>query len=113
MARRKRGWSWRAKLAVLLAVFALVPLLGATIYSLREHQAMAQLQTLGALEGLVGAKAEALDQFTDYRRRDAERMATLLEPFLVALADARERTTGIDEPPPERMPELEDRQDTP
>ena len=113
MARRKRGWSWRAKLAVLLAVFTLVPLVAVTIYLLREQEQVARQQTLATLEGLAGAKAEALDQFADYRRRDAERMATLLEPFIVALADAKASAPVPEEPPPERMPELEDAEDAP
>jgi HAMP domain-containing protein len=113
MARRKRGWSWRAKLAVLLAVFTLVPLVAVTIYLLREQEQVARQQTLATLEGLAGAKAEALDQFADYRRRDAERMATLLAPFIVALAEAKASEPVLEEPPPERMPELEDAEDAP
>ncbi len=103
----RRALSWRAKLSLLLVFFALFPLVLLSVYSLAEQARLARKQTLGRLDALVAGRAEAIDQFADFRRRDAERMAKLLAPFLVDLAEAQAEDEAEPEPP-QQLPDLKD-----
>lgn len=110
--RQRLGSSWRAKLAFLLAAFAVVPLLISTYMSLREQAELVHRQTLASVEALATAKATAIDQFADFRRRDAERMASLLAPFLMSLNEAKQTEPEVPEIEPEELPELEDAEES-
>jgi HAMP domain-containing protein len=68
--------------------------------------------TLDGLQGLARAKAEAIDQFTDIRTRDVERMAQIISPQLAGLFAAERASEKLVPPgPPEEPPQqIEDAQ---
>lgn len=105
--RAKRTPSWRAKLAAMLVVFSTGPLLVLAFWEYAILVKTYESSTTANLKALARAKAEAIDQFTELRRRDVERMAGLVSPHVVALqaAEAKARPAPT---PPEPLPELED-----
>lgn len=107
MSRRK-GTSWRAKLSVLIAAFAIVPLIAYAAVAASEQTKLMRRQTITFLQALGSAKADAVDQFAESRRSDAERFAQLLTPFLVELEAAKDASRMVDEPEPDELPELQD-----
>lgn len=104
--------SWRAKLFVLLLGFSLAPTAFVTLVGLRSLGQTFEDSTLDSLEALARAKAEAIGQFTDIRRRDVEQIATLVGPRLARLQAAR----GVrpeEKPPASDLPDLEDAEKRP
>ena len=105
----RRSVLWRTKLLALLLVFALIPTVAVALIGLDTMGRTMEQTTLDGLEALARAKAEAVDQFTDIRTRDVERMAQLVSPELAGLIQAEaahqsERTLpGPPEQPPEQI----------
>lgn len=110
MAMRRRSLSWRTKLLVLLLLFSLVPMTVVAVLGLRSMAQTFEESSLGTVQAVARAKAEAIGQFTDIRRRDVEKMATLIAPPLTELeaVKAKFKTSGEPEPPPEKLPDLVD-----
>jgi HAMP domain-containing protein len=97
---------WRTKLLALLLVFALLPAVAVALIGLDTMGRTMEQNTLDGLEALARAKAEAVDQFTDIRTRDVERMAQLISPQLGGLRAApTPRQRDPEPPPPEPPPE--------
>jgi HAMP domain-containing protein len=110
-ARPRRGLSWKVKLLLLLTVAAVVPV-GTMAYLLLEAlEESHRRTTLTSLQGLATAKAGAIDQLTENRTRDVERIAGLLAPRVAALVDA---DAALDEQPvpTAELPQLVDAQET-
>lgn len=107
---------WRVKLPLLLILFTLVPLAVNNYLSLELMRTSSERATLEAVAGLANAKGNAVDSFTDDRRRDVERLAQLLSPRLAAVLDSEAAVEAT--PPPANdpavtppLPKLEDGQD--
>ena len=102
----RRSVLWRTKLLALLLVFALIPTVAVALIGLDTMGRTMEQTTLDGLEALARAKAEAVDQFTDIRTRDVERMAQLVSPELAGLLEAEAAHQGQRAtPPPEEPPE--------
>jgi HAMP domain-containing protein len=107
--KKLRTPSWRTKLLIMMLLFAVGPVvilawLGFNILS-ETYEASA----VRGLQALARAKAAGLDQFTEIRRRDVERMASLLSPHLIALREAdKTQGQGADKAPPQKLPQLRD-----
>lgn len=115
MARR-RGLSWRAKLGILLVSFVLVAVAAATYFGLKTRENVFYRTTLDALTALAHAKADAIEQFTEDRRRYVERLAPLIAPSFKELQDAKaraeaQRPQADEERITNRLPELQDAED--
>lgn len=106
----KSRFSWRIKLLLLLLVFAIIPAAAVAGVAFQIFEETVSRSHLDALEGLARAKAEAIDQFTDTRRKDVERMAGLLSGKLDALQKAETAAVlpGPEPIPPAPLPQLED-----
>jgi HAMP domain-containing protein len=101
--------SWRTKLTLMMLLFSVVPVLVVAILSFGILSETYQTSNLRGLSALAKAKAQALDQFTETRRRDVERLASMLSPHVTALQMV-EQAKGVadDKPPPQKMPQLQD-----
>jgi HAMP domain-containing protein len=111
---RNTSLSWRTKLVLMMLLFSVVPVL---VVSYLSSGILAETYTtshLLGLQALAKAKAQAIDQFTDIRRRDVERISSLLSAHVTALRSA-EREQGVDEekPPPRKMLPLKDAENLP
>jgi HAMP domain-containing protein len=106
---RNLSLSWRTKLVLMMLLFSVVPVLVVAFLSFGILSATYQTSNLRGLSALAKAKAGALDQFTELRRRDVERLASMLSPHVTSLQQI-ERVKGIadDKPPPQKMPQLKD-----
>lgn len=102
---RGRGISWRSKLLILLTLFSVLPLATLAYWVLIELEDSHRNSMLSSLEGLANAKAAALEQLTDNRKRDVERIAGLLVHEVQAAVVAQ---AALDTPEPEPLPELHD-----
>lgn len=103
--------SWRSKLMVLLVIFAIVPAAIVALLAFDTFHRTSQMTTLEALQGLAKAKAEAIDQFTESRQADVQRIAGLLSDPMARLARARAEaaaSTGAPPIPSDALPKLED-----
>jgi HAMP domain-containing protein len=113
MMLKNTSLSWRTKLVLMMLLFSVGPVL---IVSYLSFGILAETYTtsnLRGLQALAKAKAGAIDQFTDIRRRDVERISSLLSPHLGTLQSA-ERSQGLaDKPPPQKMPQLKDAERAP
>lgn len=119
MTTSRKTWSWRTRLLVLLLLFAVVPLLGISIWSLEKLEETHESNTVDALEAIAHARAEAIDQIIGNRRRDVERIVNQVLPRLISLREAEaqlaaELTAQLAAPVPTPLalplPELEDAQ---
>lgn len=90
MAQNRRLWSWRTKLVLLLSFFSIAPVLGLAIWTYNRVGETTRASAMSSIEALTRAKAEAVDQFTEDRVRDVERIATLLAPAVRTLAEVEE-----------------------
>lgn len=105
--------SWRTKLVLMMLLFSVGPVLVVSYLSFGILAETYQTSNLRGLQALAKAKAGAIDQFTDIRRRDVERISSLLSPHLSTLQFA-ERSQGVAEkPPPQKMPQLKDAERAP
>lgn len=105
---KRSGPSWRTKLAILMSLFAMLPV-GALAYMVLEALEQDHRRAmLTSLEGIATAKAAAINQLTDTRTRDVERIAGLLAPRVAAVLAAEAQLDQAREPPPEPLPELRD-----
>jgi len=106
---RPAGLSWRAKLALLLAAFSILPTLAIAYSSFEILVETYEDSTLRSLRGLAAAKAEAIDQFTEVRTRSVERIAGLITPHLLAYREARQEAGPAAElAPSAALPKLKD-----
>jgi HAMP domain-containing protein len=108
--KRGRRLSWTVKLPIILVVFAVAPLMLNEYWALDLMRETARETTLGWLAGLATAKAKAIDQFTDDRTTDVERIAQLVAPEMRTVLEAEDQAK---EPPPEEeqqtpLPDLQD-----
>lgn len=88
MTISRKTWSWRTRLLTLLLLFAIVPLLGISVWSLEKLEETHETNTVDALKAIAHARAEAIDQIIGNRRRDVERIVTQVLPRLIALREA-------------------------
>lgn len=98
MKRPRRVLRWRTRLALLLVAFSVGPLILFAWFGTDIMERSSREASLEALSALAAAKAEAVDQFTDYRRRDVERLAELLGTEVRALRDAEKEASKPKEP---------------
>jgi HAMP domain-containing protein len=84
-----RTLSWQIKLPVILVAFALVPMVINEYWALDLMRTTFEAATLDSLTGLATTKTQAIEQFTDDRRVDVERIAQMVAPDLGKLV-ARE-----------------------
>ncbi|HVS01846.1 MAG TPA: cache domain-containing protein [Thermoanaerobaculia bacterium] len=85
--RKTRGrTTWRTKLLLLLLAVSVPPLVVLTVWDYAALREAFHAATLKSLQGLARAKAEALEQLTQDRRTQVERIAGLLTPQLAAVA---------------------------
>ena len=116
MTTSRKTWSWRTRLLTLLLLFAVVPLLGISIWSLEKLEETHETNTVDALKAIAHARAEAIDQIIGNRRRDVERIVNQVLPRLIALRQAEAALAAqLAAPllPPEPvlpLPELQDAQ---
>ncbi|MEC7521333.1 MAG: HAMP domain-containing protein [Myxococcota bacterium] len=99
------------KLFVLLAVFSVMPVGALAWWQLSAIAESQRSQRLAALDGLASAKASAIDQSMTNRRRDVERIATLMAPRLSRVLEAEQELAEASEAPAEPaepLPELQD-----
>ena len=100
---------WRTlafKLFVMLLAFATVPGGVVAWWTLEHMEASRSTATLKAMDAVVAAKADAIEQFMGDRRANVERIAGLVAGRVQTLHDALDRS---DEPPPvEELPVLTD-----
>jgi HAMP domain-containing protein len=114
MTARRRTLSWRVKLPLILILFAVGPLMLDSYRALVLMRDTFEARKLDSLSGLVTAKAKALEQFTDDRRTDVERIAQLVAPPFSEVLAAEVKAREAAAPAPERvdapapLPELED-----
>lgn len=102
---------WRTKLLLLLSAFAIAPMLAVAVLGYNTLEQEARTTTLDGLTAVAHAKAAAIDQFSDNRRQDVERMASLLAPRLARLLAARrdaETTPPAETPEPLPLKDAED-----
>src|SRR5690606_41411589 len=99
-------------LTLLTVVFALLPLVALAYWEISTVEEAFRAQTLSSLEAIATAKANSVEQLTANRRRDVERMATLLAPRLLSVleAEAEVEETHPDPPvePPVPLPQRQD-----
>jgi HAMP domain-containing protein len=88
MTTSRKTWSWRTRLLTLLLLFAVVPLLGISIWSLEKLEETHETNTVDALKAIAHARAEAIDQIIGNRRRDVERIVNQVLPRLISLREA-------------------------
>jgi HAMP domain-containing protein len=98
---------WRTKLLLLLLAFAVAPMVVVALLALDTLERTARESTLHGLQAVARAKAQAIDQFTENRLADVERMAGMVAPRLQRLRAARNavRAPG---PPVDQPLSLED-----
>lgn len=110
MTDKPRSWRWRSKLFVLLAMFAVVPAGTLTWIVLDVAKASFVRSTMSSLEAIAAAKASAIEQLTSDRRRDVERIATLVAPKLDDVLAAEIEVQELPEvpEPTEPLPQLQD-----
>lgn len=111
MADGRRSPGIAVKLFVLLAAFSVMPVGALAWWQLTAIAESQRAQRLASLDGLASAKASAIDQSMANRRRDVERIATLMAPRLSRLLEAeRELADATQAPaePSEPLPELQD-----
>ena len=107
MKTRRFTLSWRVKLTLLLLVSSILPVLITASYDYETLSHSYETSTIQSLDALAKAKADAIDQFTDIRKRDVERIATLVVPQLLDLETAR---SHVDTQP---LPDLKDAEELP
>jgi HAMP domain-containing protein len=109
MPKRKKTLRWRSKLLLLLIIFSVLPVAAFAFWATRTVEDTFRTSTLDGLQALASAKAEAIDQFTAYRRTDVERIATLLAPYVTELQDSMARARAAGElPEPDDLLKLPD-----
>jgi HAMP domain-containing protein len=109
MPKRKKTLRWRSKLLLLLITFSVLPVAAFAFWATRTVEDTFRTSTLDGLQALASAKAEAIDQFTAYRRTDVERIATLLAPYVAELHDSMARARAAGElPGPDELLKLPD-----
>jgi HAMP domain-containing protein len=109
MPKRKKTLRWRSKLLLLLITFSVLPVAAFAFWATRTVEDTFRTSTLDGLHALASAKAEAIDQFTAYRRTDVERIATLLAPYVAELQDSMARARAAGElPQPDELLKLPD-----
>jgi HAMP domain-containing protein len=94
---------WRTKLFLLLVAFSVLPLSVLIYYGAEVQQRIAREATLDGLDALARAKAEAIDQFTAFRKRDVERIAYLTAPRVQRLREAKAKAR-VEKPPDDPLP---------
>lgn len=111
--------TWRNKLLFAFILFAIVPTAVVALLALDTFRDNARAATLESLQGLARAKAEAIDQFTDSRNKDVQRIAGLLAEPVTKLLEAEKKAKeekeqkengGTEEPEPikDPLPALQD-----
>jgi HAMP domain-containing protein len=114
MAAKRR--SWRIKLIIALVAFATLPAVIVAALALQSFSETNRASRLQSMEGLAKAKAAAIDEFTDTRRKDVERMADLLGPPFATLLATRATADAAGHEvvaEPEVLPPLADAGQTP
>lgn len=103
---------WQLKLPLLLVAFATIPMviMGAWTFALLEK--VFEDAVLTSLEALSTAKAAAIDQVTDDRSTEVERIASLIADNVTRLQQAQ-RAGPPAEKPPIDLPELRDAEELP
>lgn len=89
--------SWRTKLFLLLSLFAIAPVILLAYLSIRSQHDSLRAANLDALEAIATAKAAAIDQFSNDRIRDVERIAGIVAPRVAAFGEAAEPTPASPE----------------
>lgn len=112
MTNPKKTWRWRTRLLMLLLLFAVLPMAGVGIWNLHKLSSTFESNTLEALEAIARARAAAIDQLIDNRRRDVELLTPQIVPHLMHVkeAEAEARNPVEELPPPEPLLELQDAQ---
>ena len=105
--------SWRSKLVFMMLVFSVGPVVTVAYLSFGILAETHESSTHRSLSALAKAKAQAIDQFTEIRRRDVERIASLLSPHLATLQKADVAHGGAAKPPPQKLPKLKDAEELP
>ena len=116
--RKPLSLKWGVKLLLLLLVFSLVPLSIMAVWASETLESSFEATNLDSLRGLANAKAEAIDSFTEDRRSEVERIATLVAERLRRLLELehriREHTPPAEEETePEQLPDLQDAEQIP
>lgn len=102
VSHRKKTLKWRNKLLILLSVFSVAPVAVVAYFTSKTLETSFREYTLDSLEALASAKAEAIDQFTEYRQDDVERIAKLIAPYVFEVINKAPRQ--------ENPPKLQDAQ---
>ena len=100
--------SWRSKLVLMMLLFSVGPVVTVAYLAFGILAETHESSTLRSLSALAKAKAQAIDQFTEIRRRDVERIASLLSPHLATLQKAELEQGGAAKPPAQKLPQLKD-----
>lgn len=110
MARKRRRLSWQFKLPTLLVIFATAPLAVMAFWMFDLLEETFESATIDSLEALARAKAEAIEQFTEDRTAEVERIAQLVAPRVTRVEETGaelERRTP-EEQERRELPELQD-----
>lgn len=106
--RTRKGLSWRTKLTLLMTLFSVLPVAVLAYWVLETLEEDHRRAMLASLEGLATAKAAAIEQVTNSRTRDVERIAGLLAPRVSSVLHAEAELREPEEEPPPPLPELRD-----
>lgn len=82
-------WSWRARLLLLLLLFAVLPMLGIGLWNLHKLSSTFESHTLEQLQAIAHARVAAIDQLIQDRRRDVELLAPQFIPHLMHVKAAK------------------------
>jgi HAMP domain-containing protein len=101
--------SWNSKLFLLLLAFSLAPTVAVAVWGFETTVSNHEQATLQGFQAIARAKAEAIDHFTEFRRRDVERIATLLASHVSHIQQLEAARRKVkDAPPLEPLPQLKD-----
>lgn len=106
MNQRRRGLTWGVKLPLLFVLFAAAPIAGLAFWTFDVLEDTFTTSTISSLQALVRAKVESIDQFSDDRRSDVERLGQLVAPSVEGVLDAEALVRAAEETPPTPPAEL-------
>lgn len=101
--RQSMKLRWRNKLLIAFVIFAIVPAALVALLAFETFQNTSSKASLASMEGLVRAKAAAIDEFTVSRKLDVQRLAGILAKPVANLRLAEEEAAL----PPAKAPEQE------
>lgn len=105
--------SWHIKLPLLLVIFATAPLAMTAAWTFDLIEETYETSTIESLQALASARAAAIQQFTEDRENQVERIAQLLAPEVKALGEAKNTLSALENAPPQPLPELKDADELP